>query len=178
MPLKKLEVASCRVGGKEATWNGVIVRAEGAIDTRSRQLFVVAQVDDPYGKTEPGKPPLKIGLFVEAEIEGQELDSVFVIPRSALRYGREVLIIDEAKTLRRREIDLVWADKDRVIVRQGLEPGELLCVTPLAYAADGAAVDPKIEGEPDRGAGRQSEIGSPSGDASSVEFGADRDQES
>lgn len=167
-----------RVGGKEATWNGVIVRADGAIDTRSRQLFVVAQVDDPYGKTEPGRPPLKIGLFVEAEIEGRELDSVFVIPRSALRYGREVLIIDEAKTLRRREINLIWAGKDRVIVREGLEPGELLCVTPLAYAADGAAVDPKIEGEPNRAPDRQSDIGLPSGDASSAKLGADRDQES
>ena len=165
-----------RVGGKETTWNGVIVRAEGAIDTRSRQLFVVAQVDDPYGRTESGNPPLKVGLFVEAEIDGRDLHDVFVIPRSALRNGREVLLIDEAKTLRRREIDLVWADEDRVIVREGLLPGELLCVTPLAYAADGALVNPKIEGETDGDPDRHSDVGVPPEDTSSGKLAAERNQ--
>ena len=37
------------VGNEQYDWQGKIVRPEGALDTRSRQLFVVAQVENPMG---------------------------------------------------------------------------------------------------------------------------------
>ncbi len=78
---------TARIGTKTHAWEGRVVRAEGSIDTQSRQVFVIAQVDDPYGKGLPGRPPLKVGQFVEAQIEGRQLVDVVVIPRSALRAG-------------------------------------------------------------------------------------------
>jgi RND family efflux transporter MFP subunit len=82
-------IKAVAIGRQEWRWSGRIVRAEGAIDTRTRQLFVVAQVDDPYEPGSEGQPPLRIGQFVEAEIEGRQvLESAFVLPRSALRDGQ------------------------------------------------------------------------------------------
>ena len=129
------------------TWEGYIVRTEGAIDTRSRQLFVVAQVDDPYGRSVANRPPLKAGQFVEAEIMGEVLRDVFVISRSTLREGREVLIIDGDNKLNRREVEIVWSDSENVVVRKQLAPGEVLCLTPLPYAAEGTPVVPNYVGE-------------------------------
>ncbi len=134
-------------GGKENHWRGRIVRTEGAIDVRSRQLFVVAQVDDPYGRGATGKPPLKVGMYVEANVEGEMLEGVIVVPRSAVRNGNEVLLIDGENKLRRRTLSILWSDRDNVIIRDGLEEGEVLCLTPVAFATDGAPVMPRILGE-------------------------------
>ena len=42
-------------GGSE--WQGRVVRTEGTIDDRARQLHVVAQVDDPFGVHAHGAKP-------------------------------------------------------------------------------------------------------------------------
>jgi len=136
-----------RIGGHEFTWDGEIVRAEGAIDRRSRQLFVIAQVENPYGRRAAGQPPLKVGMFVSAEISGNQLDSVFVVPRAVLRPGDEVLVIDDKNKLRRKPLRIAWRDEVNVVVEEGLKAGALLCLTQLPFAADGALVVPDIEGQ-------------------------------
>lgn len=136
-----------KVGRDETVWEGVIVRTEGAFDSSSRQLFVMAQVDDPYGRKTVGKPPLKVGQFVVAEIAGKTLENVFVIPRSALRKGGEILLIDDANKLYRRSLDILWSDENNIVTRGGLKEGELLCLTQVPFAVDGALCIPDIEGQ-------------------------------
>lgn len=133
-------------GSKEMSWEGTIVRAEGAFDPASRQLFVVAQVTDPYSKTGTDKPPLKVNQFVQAEIMGHVLKGVFVVPRKAVRDGDEVLIVDRQNKIRRRVIEVIWRDLDNVIVKGNLKPDEVLCTTSMMFAADGATVEPTIDG--------------------------------
>ena len=135
-----------RAGTREFTWDGKIVRSEGAIDTRSRQLFVIAQVDDPYRKRDDGTPPLKVGDFVEARIAGRTLDGVYTIPRTAIR-GNRVLVVDAGQRVRSREVEIAWGDDENVVVTSGLEPGEAVCTTPPAYATEGAKVLASIPGE-------------------------------
>jgi hypothetical protein len=65
-----------------------------------------------------------------------------------VREGREVLIIDAENRVQRREIESIWSDERQVVARENLKPGELLCTTPLLFAADGVQVVPRIEGEP------------------------------
>jgi RND family efflux transporter MFP subunit len=145
-------------GAREFRWDGRIVRAEGAIDTQSRQLFVVAKVDDPYGRSQSERPPLKVGQFVEAEIEGRVLKDVFVIPRMALRENQYVLIIDKENKLDRRLVEVLWSDGDELVVRDNLTVGEILCVSAIQFAIQGMAVAPTIDGVPpirkERGSGR------------------------
>jgi len=127
------------------SWEGKIVRTEGAIDSRYRQLFVIAQVENPYGKSSDGKPPLKIGDFVEARITGRLLDGVYTLPRTAIRGGK-VLVIDADNRLRIRTVDVAWRDSENIVVTEGLEPGEIICTTPPAYATEGAVVSPIMPG--------------------------------
>jgi RND family efflux transporter MFP subunit len=144
------------IGRQPWTWPGRVVRAEGAIDTRSRQLFVVAQVDDPYEQGPDGRPPLRIGQFVEAEIEGRVLPGAFVIPRSALHDGGTVLVVDADSRLQRREVEVAWTDGEQAVVVAGLAPGEVVNVTPLAVAAGGTLVSATIDGVPPAPRGRPS----------------------
>ena len=141
-------------GSRSVTWQGQIVRADGAFDPGSRQLFVVAQVDDPYSRNDEDRPPLKVNQFVEAKIEGDALENVFVVPRTAIRDGREVLIIDANHQIRRRAVTAIWRDKENWIIREQLKPGEVLCTTPMRFAAEGARVVPTIDGVPPQRSGR------------------------
>jgi len=135
------------VGGRKIAWQGKVVRAEGAVDTSSRQQFVIAQVDNPYARRGDGQPPLKVGMFVEAEIVGNQLDGIYVIPRSALRPNDEVLIVDKENKLHRQQVEIDWRDEDNVIVSKGIRPGSVLCLTSLPFAAENALVVPNIDGE-------------------------------
>ena len=75
-----------------------IVRTEGEIDARSRMVNVVARVEDPYGHDPDTdtreRPPLAVGLFVEAEIRGRSIEDAVILPRSVLRTGDQVLVVD------------------------------------------------------------------------------------
>jgi len=140
-----------RIGSKTHEWSGRIVRAEGSIDTRSRQLFVVAQVDDPYGKGPPGRPPLKVGQFVEAEIEGRTLENVFVVPRAAVRTGGEVLLLDSDNRIESKAVNVLWASTSDVVIGAGLQAGNRLVLTPLGSAAEGLEVAPRDLAQPEPG---------------------------
>ena len=137
-----------KLGGRDAVWEGHIVRVAGALETRSSQLFAVAQIDDPYARRQ-GTPPLKINLFVEAEVEGNTLTEVFVLPRNAVRANNEVIVIDEESKMRRRRIIPRWLTEEVVVVARGgeLKAGEVLCTTPIAFPAEGAPVLATIDGK-------------------------------
>jgi RND family efflux transporter MFP subunit len=139
---------TARFGQTRHEWLGRVVRAEGAIDTSSRQLYVVAQVDDPYARGSRGGPPLRIGQFVEAEIAGRRLEDVVVLPSAALREGGEVLVVDDASRLQRRPVNVIWGDGEQVVVDAGLEPGELVATTPMSVAANGTLVSATVDGQP------------------------------
>jgi RND family efflux transporter MFP subunit len=122
-------------------WQGRIVRTEGEIDPRSRMVHAVAQVKDPYRRgAEQDRPPLAVGLYVEAEIEGRVVSDVAVLPRSALRDDGTVLVLDEENRLRIRPVDVLRATREEILVSAGLAHGERVCVTSLAAVTDGMRV--------------------------------------
>lgn len=126
--------------GIENEWIGAVVRTEAELDPRSRMVRVVARVADPYGLETPRETPLAIGLFVSAEIQGRTLKSVYVLPRDALRAGDSLYIVDDENQIRFRDVDVVRTERDQVIVRAGLSPGERVCISPLQAAIDGMSV--------------------------------------
>ena len=132
------------IAGDRYQWHGRIMRTEGMIDARTRQLFLIAQVDNPYAATPDGKPPLMVGQFVEAEIPGRLLHDVIILPRKVMRAGDEVLVITADNRIERRNLEVVWRDRDNVIVRTGLNVGDRISLTQLPYAPDGSQV--KVSG--------------------------------
>lgn len=134
-------VAKYKVGNREHEWVGRIVRAEGAVDANSRQLFVYAQFDNPYGRSERGKPPLKVGTFVTANIQGVLLKDVYVIPRRLLNETKFVIVADEENYLHRRYINIIWSEDEYIIARNGFEPGDRLCLTDVPYSLEGLEVN-------------------------------------
>ncbi len=133
------------VGGHTHEWQGRIVRSDGSVDVSSRQIYVVAQVRDPYGGSEEGRPPLKVGSFVQAEIAGKTLEDVYVIPRVLLRENEYVLLVDSENYLARKSVQIAWETDEVIVVESGLEPGDKLCLTEVPYALEGWPVSVKDE---------------------------------
>ncbi len=120
-------------------WHGKIVRSEASIDPRTRQLHVVARIDDPFTPQADGIT-LRIGQFVTARIEGDILHQRYRIPRNALRNNNQVLIVDGDNRIHHRTVEPHWEQTDDLFVDLTLHPGERLVTTSLPYAPEGMEV--------------------------------------
>lgn len=133
-------ILSSTVSGRTHQWRGKIVRSEGSFDTRTRQLFVIAQILNPYGRSSDNRPTLKVGSFVKAKIRGTVLENVFVLPRRLLKENTFLLTVDEKNLLRRKTVKLVWQNNDTIVVSEGLAPGDRLCLTDVPFGLEGLPV--------------------------------------
>ena len=140
---------TARLAGQTHHWEGRIVRTEGALDEKTGMLYAIAQVHDPYGHKN-GRPPLFIGLFVQAEIIGQERQAIFVLPESALRSAHQVLVLDTEQRIQFREVEVLRSERDRILVSGGLKPGERVVISALETPMEGMQV--RVEAD-DRGSG-------------------------
>jgi len=145
--------------GRTHTWEGRVVRAEGALDARTRLVNVVARVPDPYGLAS-GAPPLAVGLFVDAEIEGREVAGAVRLPRGALRGEREVVVVGPDDKLHVRRVDVLRADGETIFVADGLAAGERVVARIPSTFVEGmgvrlGAAEPPPASEPLRAAAAQ-----------------------
>jgi len=123
---------SAIVAGKRRNWAGKIMRTDSTYDTQTRALFAIAEVFDPYGDgaSENGVP-LAPGLFVDAAVEGKIYESVIVLPRDGLRPGNKVYVVDDKGKSEIRDVSVIDTDVDRAILSSGVEPGELIILSPM-----------------------------------------------
>lgn len=135
-------VVKASYGGEQYEWEGVIDRTEGAIDPKTRLSYVVAKIENPYKQKENSdRPPLKVGLFVEASIEGKRIENAFKIPRKALRQNNTVYTVDRENRIVFKDVEVYKTDTEWAFITAGLEVGDRICLTPLEYAVMGMQVE-------------------------------------
>lgn len=139
-------ILRARFAGAQHEWESTIVRTEGELDPQTRMINVIAQVEAPYEIT-GGRPPLAVGLFVEAEILGRVIEKVFVLPRSALQANNQVFIVSEDNKLVFRDVDILRIVDEEVYIVDGLKRGEIICLTTLGNAVEGMTVRPVTANE-------------------------------
>jgi len=104
--------------GQQWRWPANIVRTEAAIDPQSRVLYAVAEVANPYQQQSGSdRPPLTIGQYVSAEIQGKTVAGVSAIPRSALRDDNTVWLLGENERLEVSPVEIVQLNADTATVR-------------------------------------------------------------
>lgn len=128
------------VGGVVNHWPAYLHRTEGVYDERSRVLYSVARIEDPYGLKTPGREPLRMGTFVNANIEGKEITDVVPLPRYLLKAGNFIWVIDDKQHLRNRAVELLKVGGDRIYISAGLDDGDLVSLTSLDNSFDGSKV--------------------------------------
>ncbi len=128
-------------GMSDQQWVGTLVRTEGAIDEQTQQLYVVAQIEDPYAIARQNKQQttIKIGQYVSAEIAGKLLSNALVIPTKSIYQGSYVYVVEEG-VLMRREVTLLWKNETEAVIKSGLNVGDRLVTTALGQVSSGTPV--------------------------------------
>jgi RND family efflux transporter MFP subunit len=128
------------ISGVVTHWTARLHRTEAALDERSRVLFAVARIDDPYALRAEETEPLRVGTFVKANILGREMSNLVMLPRYVVRAGNLVWVVDEQMTLRNRQVTTLRTPGDEIYVSGGLQEGDLVSLTILNDALPGMPV--------------------------------------
>jgi len=126
---------NARFGSETVAWEGAIKRTSAAFDEKTRTLQLIAEVTP-----QPGVPPLLPGQFVTANIEGRTIPQAYKIPRVALRGLDQVLVVSPEATIGYRQVTTLSLDDQHVVVTEGLNAGDRVCVTPLQTVTEGMKV--------------------------------------
>ena len=62
-----------------------------------------------------------------------------------------MLLIDKNSQIQRRKVSPIWKGEHEVILPAeggGIEPGDVICLTPMAYPVNGTRVIAAIDGQP------------------------------
>lgn len=128
---------SATFSGESYQWQGNISRTDASIDTRSRVIYGIVEVDKPF----ESNPPLVIGLFVNAEILGRTFDGVVVIPRMALYEKDNVLIVGADQQLKIQPVRVLQDRGDMAFI-SGVKMGEIVLVDRPGYVVEGMKISP------------------------------------
>ncbi len=132
-------ILSATIAGQPLQWQANIVRTEGVLDERSRVIYAVAEIQDPYQREGTGIP-LQFGRFVRAQISGIAATQVTKVPRHLLRPGNQLLVVDAEQQLQFRQVQLSRADADFAYIGSGFEAADRLVISPVTNPLAGTQV--------------------------------------
>jgi multidrug efflux system membrane fusion protein len=136
-------VAQKTASGATIERKGRLLRLLRDLDPRGRMARLIVQIDDPMElakEVDARRLPLLTGAFVSVKLQGTVLEDVVAVPREALRDGRYVWVLTEDKRLAIREVQVVWRERSRVLISQGLTEGEHVILSPLGAPVAGMAL--------------------------------------
>ena len=133
-------VLTAAVAGQIMQWPARLVRTEGVLDERSRVIYAVAEVTDPYQRVSRKQAPLRFGRFVQAQILGDATTDVVVVPRHLLQAQQQILVVDKDSQLQFRTVQLERTDDRFAYVRSGFAEGDRLATSAIANPLAGTLV--------------------------------------
>jgi len=128
------------ISRKNIEWSGRITRTSGSIDSQTRLVYAYAEVLNPYDED----PPLAIGTYVDAEIEGNFISNGFILPIAAIKNDNEIYIIDQNSKLKIKKIEIVGTEEDKVIVKGDISELDMVVISTINTGYEGMELTPMI----------------------------------
>lgn len=128
--------------GAGAYRTGTVEKLVSELEPEGRMARLLVGVDDPLQLeiAWAERLPLILNSYVKVELEGVEIPDVAKVPRSALRQGDRVWVMDDEGKLEIRRVETVWSDQSVVYVGGGLSAGDLLVTGDLGAPVEGMAL--------------------------------------
>ncbi len=141
---------------------GRVIQLLGDVDPVGRMARILVAVDDPLGLKSDRSAPLLLGAYVCVEIQGKSMADVCPVPRKVLREGDKIWVMNEQDELEVRSVEIVWRERDVVLVRSGIEAGERIITSQLAAPVPGMKLRlpetlPRASSAPDESAEQDEE---------------------
>ena len=128
------------ISRKNIEWSGRITRTSGSIDSQTRLVYAYAEVLNPYDED----PPLAIGTYVDAEIEGNFISNGFILPIAAIKNDNEIYVIDQNSKLKIKKIEIVGTEEDKVIVKGDISELDMVVISTINTGYEGMELTPMI----------------------------------
>ncbi|MCM2561268.1 hypothetical protein M8756_00550 [Lutimaribacter sp. EGI FJ00015] len=142
LPVTQIAVTLSPLSDPAQQWPARVARIEGGLDARARTVPVVVTVDDPYeGADPPRRLPLVPNMQVQLSFSGAPRAGAIAIPEAAL-HGTMVRVAGEDDLLELRPVTAGFAKEGRVIIAEGLAPGDRVVLDDIAPAIPGMALTP------------------------------------
>ncbi len=132
-----VEIRNSAAWGDGRTRTGRVLRRFPTVDAAGRMAKLLVEVEDPFAVEADDTPPLLVGTYVRSQIEGVPPDRGVLIPRSWVRDGDVVWVMDAEDRLSIRRIQVGYRGSETVVVTDGLALGERVVVSALGIAIDG-----------------------------------------
>lgn len=118
---------------------GHVIRLEASLESQGRMAQLLVAINDPLSlkANNAHGPRILLGSYVRAEIVGKTIDSGIKIDRSYLRDGNTVWLMSDRGMLDIREVDVLFRDKNQVIINGGVHEGERIVISSLASPVAG-----------------------------------------
>ena len=122
-----------------AVWHGTVLHIKGELEQKGRMVRLIVNVKNPLGKDSDKKYEAMMiaGSYVRVAIQGRKLNDIFVIPRSALHDNNTIWIAGNDNKLKIKQVEVVWKERDKIVIASGGQDGEKLIVSNLAAPVEG-----------------------------------------
>lgn len=119
-------------------WNAQWVRSGAALDTRTQQLQLIAEIHQPFTASS-GLRPLIMGQFVTAQVQGNPVDDAIVVANETIYQGPDVFVVEDNRLVR-KPVQIARREHAHSLVTEGIEPGDLLVTTLVGNLSSGTLV--------------------------------------
>lgn len=135
-------ILELKQGGRTVQRTGHLHRTEAVADERTRTVYAVVRLPDPYLREEGAEGNLlRFGSFVHARIPGRSFPGTYELPRHVLDVQGNLLLADPDGILHIRPAHVIAEYAGKVLIDQGIEPGEQVVITPIRNAVEGMRVE-------------------------------------
>lgn len=158
--------ATLRSGETRLRWPAKPVRLSESVDTATRTLGVIVQIDNRPGEFVPSERSLDSvaishegesaglderrtgvrlhpGAYAEVRLRVSSAGEGIVLPLSAIS-NSTVLVLTEDNRLQRRRVELAYSVPGGRVIATGIRPGERIVIEPPVPAIDGMLIDPQF----------------------------------
>jgi len=126
-----------QIGPESHQWGGEVTHQLQEIDALGRMAQVMVEVTQPTSNL---GFPLPLNLQLNVTIQGEILKEIYPIPLHALRAKDEVWLVEDRNRLVIRPVKILRKEKEFALVREGMNIGDLIVVSPLEVAISGMPV--------------------------------------
>ncbi|MFT5135979.1 MAG: RND family efflux transporter MFP subunit [Arenicella sp.] len=134
---------STRFGSNNYLWQGYLRSIDASVDSETRLLFGTVVVDQPFEIVSGNGFPLAPGLYVDVELDAAEKVAGVSVPRTALRSGTTVYVVQDGK-IKFKKVNTIFTSPQVAVLSIGAEnsvlPGDLVVTSPVPAAFDGMPV--------------------------------------
>ncbi|MTH95956.1 efflux RND transporter periplasmic adaptor subunit [Roseibium sp. RKSG952] len=124
------------LGNEPLVYTATVDRVGADVASTRGGVDVFALID-----TEPGKTPLRPGAFVEVLVPDQSYAGTFRVPETSIYGDGLVYVIEDSRLVARQTRPLAF-DGEEIIVRGGLQNGDVVLTTRVPEAGEGLLVRP------------------------------------